>query len=100
MNEYQEAFSNMCKDLLDFESDNVPRTTDLDYSLIKELVDRETPKKPIVVEHRFKTMRERGLENVVTWKACPECGLNLTSVGEKIKYCQICGQKLDWSDEE
>lgn len=99
MNKYQEAFSNMCKDLLDFESDNVPRTTDQDYDLIKELVDREIPKKPIVVEHRFKTMMGRGLENAVTQKSCPECGLNLTSLG-KITYCQICGQKLDWSDEE
>ena len=34
---------------------------------------------------------------------CPACGELLCDAGYKdtyIKYCEHCGQKLDWSDEE
>ncbi len=34
---------------------------------------------------------------------CPTCGELLCDDGYKdtdIKYCEYCGQKLDWSDEE
>lgn len=32
--------------------------------------------------------------------ACPKCGEPLIKANYEYKYCDMCGQKLDWSDEE
>lgn len=32
--------------------------------------------------------------------ACPKCGEPLIKTNYEYKYCDMCGQKLDWGDEE
>lgn len=61
-----------------------------DYVIAKtlqELVDKETPMK---VEYVLQIDDE-------VW-VCPKCNNVWTSI-KSIKYCDNCGQKLDWSDE-
>lgn len=51
---------------------------------LQELVDKETPMKPI-------------RKGVLNWWHCPCCDASLYFDNQP--RCQICGQKLDWSDE-
>lgn len=59
-------------------------------SRIEELVDKETPVKPIVEDAR-KFGYSYGHSYI-----CPEC--NKVYVNVKHNYCPNCGQKLDWSE--
>ena len=56
--------------------------------LLQELIDKETPIKPI---NQFKV--DFGLGNVGN---CV-CG---AEVNYQQIYCDVCGQKLDWSEED
>lgn len=63
---------------------------------LRELVDKETPKKPLDV-----------CTPVVKWGLCPVCKGELNKLGGKPnrvfsnqKYCPDCGQALDWSEDE
>lgn len=51
---------------------------------LQELVNKETPMKPI-------------RKGVLNWWHCPCCDASLYFDNQP--RCQICGQKLDWSDE-
>ena len=55
------------------------------YMSLKELVDKATPKKV-----RYKTYMK---------KESPYCPVNDHRVYSGQKYCQYCGQRLDWSKE-
>lgn len=89
MNKYQEALN-------EFES--VYRNITLDDDLtndkrdtLQELVDKETPMKPEI-------------PNNSSLSFCVICKNSITHyVGslakENFKYCKICGQKIDWSNE-
>lgn len=64
--------------------------------LLKELVDKEIPKKPLDV-----------CTPVVKWGLCPVCKGELNKLGGKPnrvfsnqKYCSDCGQALDWRNED
>ena len=56
--------------------------------LIINALEKQIPKKP---KNRYKTR--------YIWDSayCPICNCGITS---RWVYCQCCGQKLDWSDEE
>ncbi len=54
---------------------------------LQELVDKETPKKPMVSE-------KQKIRYVTTY-VCPNCKGKFT--GTISNYCYHCGQKLDWS---
>lgn len=67
-----------------------------DIDLIKEIVKKAIPMKPIDIQ-----------ESLLTWGLCPICkgegeyrtlGRNLNRVNIYHKYCPDCGQRLDWSD--
>ena len=63
-------------------------------SVIQELVDKETPVKPIYENDLVD-------ENVVvdTWAYCPTCKEEiLYALWGNLNYCPNCGQHLDWSD--
>ena len=87
-NKYQEA--------LDYfldrdDGENVTVTCDwlLYAELLQELVEKETPLKPtnqVVIDF--------GLGNAGNCKACNR------EVNYQNKYCDNCGKKIDWSDEE
>lgn len=70
---------------------------------LQELVDKEKPMKvgkiqPLVVEEDIKNYGN------ARFNLCPKCKRIVhpfhLSDYSKIKYCENCGQKLDWSDEE
>ena len=90
-NKYEEALNYF---LDREEGENVTITCDwLDYAEeLKELVDKATPKKP--------TKLEKGKYS------CDSCAMTfkLTTLVKDMfvnnQYCDVCGQKLDWSDEE
>ena len=58
------------------------------YNLLQELVDKETPMKPV-----FKQVAVLPYEKKM-WH-CSKCDI---TVGWGNCYCNNCGQKLDWSD--
>lgn len=69
-----------------------------EINTLKELVDKATPKKPIskyIVDGRY--------------CVCPECGALLDEecllktyecLREGHQYCHVCGQAIDWSEED
>lgn len=54
-----------------------------------ELIDKETPMKPII---------ESGMFEVC--KNCGEQGHRCIDFINEHNYCSNCGQKIDWSDEQ
>lgn len=73
------------------------------YDLVKQLVDKSTPKKPVVAEEEddYKTIYdEYGFVNPMIC-VCPNCGENEIydfEYNAKFKHCTNCGQAIDWSD--
>lgn len=51
---------------------------------LQELVDKATPKKPI--------------QKAAGRTVCPNCERSITREVSP-RYCSICGQRLDWSEE-
>ena len=73
MTKYEEQYIKMIKGNLDFNSD-----------IIKELVDRATPKKIVMLPNRaWKTNEE----------TCPICSSSFVG-----KFCSNCGQRLKRSE--
>jgi hypothetical protein len=92
MNKYQKALDNL-KTMGDKDLYN-ERNTEW-CNILQELVDKETPKKPII----------RGLSGVAI-HTCPVCNKELIVTNDEIviyktktNYCDECGQRLDWGDE-
>ena len=63
-----------------------------DFELIKELVDKATPKKPNMENQHY--------------ICCPNCTSDEIEFYDydhnevKLKHCNRCGQAIDWSDDE
>lgn len=55
------------------------------FDTLQELVDKETPKKV------------KPFPNSFYIKTCPNCSSTLET---KRNYCDNCGQRLDWGDED
>lgn len=99
MNKYQEAlkflgeYSLGCA-VTNHKDDTIKVINDYRQTL-QELVDKETPKKPVI----------RGLSFAM--HTCPICDKELIITNDetviyktKTNYCDNCGQKLDWSDND
>ena len=84
MNKYQKVLNNIAIPLAT--SDFIPNHKE-DFEVLKELVERATPKKT---------------KNRTTWNArCPSCDeLFVFCEDRKRPYCQYCGQALDWSEND
>ena len=65
--------------------------------VLQELVDKATPKAPIVEQPKTKYYGSCLSKNLV-FNVCPTCGNLLGDV--KVPYCNRCGQALDWSEED
>ena len=82
MNKYQQALNNCVNRWAPAK----------DWNLLKELVDKATPKKPNITVHNG---------------FCPNCnqafGLERTKEAmlrpRWFSFCPVCGQALDWSEE-
>lgn len=88
MNKYQEAF-------ISIEDNKYQYGTDEQWDLLKELVEKATPKKPEIKELIRKDNYRDGtnIPRFDWW--CPNCHLEHIS-GNDINYCPTCGQALDW----
>lgn len=102
-NKYQEALYSILKG-----NPKVNLTTSdihKDIRLLHELVNKETPMKVNKQANKEKVYLNDVsyvYEDVVLGE-CPNCETYLHEVneyGDTINYCPICGQKLDWSEEE
>lgn len=66
-----------------------------DWTLLKELVEKATPKARSV-EHSGQRSPD-GASVVMFFKYyCPCCKSRISEID---KFCQNCGQRLDWSEE-
>ena len=74
MNRYQQALNNCVNRW----------APSKDWNLLKELVEKATPKKPI--------------QKAAGRTVCPNCE---RSIAREVspRYCSVCGQRLDWSEE-
>ena len=87
MNKYQEAYERLSsRDYKYIDIENVYE----DITLLGELVERTTPKQPIVANGQY-------IKNMIKY-ACPTCGNRF--VGKSSDYCYRCGQKFDWSEDK
>lgn len=75
-------------------------TTEEDYEILKDLLEKQKAKKPLGVD-----LHGKASGNIHKW-VCPICE-NFLSNRRKVteahndfipSYCPVCGQKLDWSD--
>ena len=101
-NKYQEALDN----IMDWLHPEYHSTFKDEFNTLQELVDKETPMKPIVKELR----RPDGKGGKEFWQylyQCPTCEENykkngfihhFNSLEKGISYCSHCGQHIDWSD--
>ena len=81
MNRYQDSLDNFVKALSHFTKFKSIHDWKSD---LQELVDKATPKKPI----------QKAAKRIV----CPNCE---RSIAREVspRYCSVCGQRLDWSEE-
>ena len=91
---------------LRFANDEFCKKYDKNFALIKELVDKATPKRPILnkiwEDEDTKTIYdEYGRINELLC-VCPNCGESAIydfEYNKRFKCCSHCGQRIDWSDE-
>lgn len=116
MNKYQEPFNNIVVEA-ELMAERCGHKLEEDIKLVQELVDKATPKKP---NKRYYTT-PHGNNGKVTRVdiRCPICGspfedgcgnrsIGLFKSREQAfimlihsqKYCRICGNAIDWSEEE
>ena len=69
---------------------------------LREAREKQIPKKPVksgVTDSKGIFHPTNGIDGV-PYDLCPNCETNLCTTGmlarKKMKYCQECGQKLDW----
>jgi hypothetical protein len=90
INKYQEALD-VIKGVTDYEQGLPLFYKDDEWIVtLQELVDRATPKKPIIA----KSSQGEGDSY------CPICFDRILKMQMKRNYCQECGQALDWSKDE
>lgn len=83
MNKYQESYQRLTNRI--YKNDHIEDVYK-DLEVLGELVDKATPKKPII-------KNTLGYYEYV----CPTCNNSAVSY---LNHCDSCGQKLDWSEVE
>ena len=96
MNKYQEAYLKLLSTFngmqLGINNHNTLEITQ-SFNIIKELVDKEIPKKP-KIDRLYYNCHNGECDKAFIYY-CPVC--NIGSV-EDMNYCPECGQALDWSE--
>lgn len=93
MNKYQEALDRVKTTMSDGKSVYKSYTDSYsiffkDIATLQELVDKATPKKPVRFKDKF----------YISPPKCPVCKTIPHTCTQK--YCDECGQALDWEQEE
>jgi len=93
MSKESEALEAMRADVIDFRDiiENSSYSTDEDYKIVKQALKRNEPKKIIVIPPTTIP------SNFRSDYLCPNC--NHECLVKYQNYCDICGQRLDWSNE-
>ena len=94
MNKYQEARNHLIKIIDKARAYKIePLKTEEAIDIIQELIDKETPKKIIILP--YKDIYSNNIEDskIQFFNSCPNCKDN---VGIQAEYCRHCGQKLEW----
>ncbi|MDD7743633.1 MAG: hypothetical protein PUJ31_05060, partial [Prevotella pectinovora] len=66
-----------------------------------EALEKQIPQEPVVYMITVEKTREGESREIISEAHCPRCGVNiLFPRGCGSKYCDECGQKLDWSEVE
>lgn len=85
---------------------DTPYLTGDDMKNIEYALEKQIPKKPVksgVTDAKGIFHPVNGIDGV-PYDLCPNCNRNLCTTGmlamRKMKYCQDCGQKLDWNEKE
>ena len=87
MNKYQEALKKLRK------IEQTENTWDENCEVLQELVDKATPKEPIIESQDYG----------YSYCYCPMCDANVgieTHLYTHNKYCHYCGQALDWGTDD
>ena len=67
---------------------------------LKEYMAIGTPEKCRAAVEKQKERKPIKYDKKALWAyACPKCGEPLIKTNYEYKYCDMCGQKLDWGDE-
>lgn len=97
MNKYQESLSYIIDNYIDMHYEGRPMNEDTEHALrLQELVDKETPKKPVEIQDDI-----FGDYHLV----CPNCGQGAIVIatrtdGKLYPRCPFCGQKLREEDKD
>ena len=89
-NKYQEALD-FITDCIEFNYKTIKDLEAIEFycDMVQELVDKETPIKPKhLVGNRY---------------SCDNCAMSFVVPTRRFvsnQYCDVCGHKFDWSDEE
>ena len=68
---------------------------------LKEYRTIGTPDECRAAVEKQKERKPIKYDKMALWAyACPKCGEPLIKTNYEYKYCDMCGQKLDWGDEE
>lgn len=70
--------------------------------IVEHAVEKQIPKKPTYVDTRFR-YHGRDLSDGLSLDKCykcPNCNSHIFHIFDSEKYCEYCGQALDWSDTE
>ncbi|WP_270576470.1 hypothetical protein [Thomasclavelia ramosa] len=103
---YQEALDRLCEnDYFDEKGNCNCELIVMDRILLQELVDKATPKNPILNkiwedEDTKNIYDEYGHINELLC-VCPNCGESAIydfEYNKRFKCCSNCGQRIDWSD--
>ncbi len=112
MNKYQEVLARVRLDFEDrIKTNNILMVGRIDIEILQEIVDKQTPKKPII-ETDFMFYEEEMYEYI--YLICPNCRSILSDESEEIisnnkyyykkddfnqdiNFCHCCSQKLDWN---
>ena len=95
-NKYQEAYDRLAFNFGLQVLDGTEYENEVnDFILFGKLVDRATPKKPLLRKDGY----DDGSEICDTWD-CPNCGETfvIEDDTDKCNYCPNCGQKIDFGD--
>lgn len=102
--DYQEALTNLKTYIVDYDDEfgedvYLYESYKEEFDLLQELVDKATPKKPVI--------RGLSVDTHTAIHTCPVCDKELIMTNNEIviyktktNYCDNCGQKLDWSDND
>lgn len=101
MNKYKEAYESVYQLICKLEKIKTGVDAycvyDEDLEVLKELVEKETPKKIQFNVPQQPFLRKKYGKNARYDGICPSCH---KSIFPGYKYCPNCGQKLRWEDEK